>query len=114
MHRIKELREKAGWTQSELASRLGREQQAVSKYERFSVDLDTDMIRRLCEIFGCTADYLLCMSDQRTAAISEDDAAILAAYHALSPELLGIVDHILLPYLEKKTSSASQDAQGGD
>ena len=114
MHRIKELREEAGWTQSELASRLGREQQAVSKYERFSVDLDTDMIRRLCSIFGCTADYLLCMSDQRTAQISDADAALLAAYHAADPDRREMVRLALRPFLSAETSSALQDAQEGD
>ncbi len=98
MNRLKELREEAGWKQSDLAERLGVQQQAISKYERQTVDLDTDTIRRLCAIFDCTADYLIGMSARRSAQISDEDAALVAAYHAADDDARSIVDLALKPY----------------
>lgn len=69
MNRLKELRKETGKKQDELAARLGVTRQAISRYEKGERDLDTDTIRRLCEIFGCTSDYLLGLSDRRSAAV---------------------------------------------
>ncbi|MBR2697409.1 MAG: helix-turn-helix transcriptional regulator [Clostridia bacterium] len=98
MNRLKELREEAGWKQSDLADRLGVQQQAISKYERQIVDLDTGTIRRLCALFDCTADYLLGMSARRSAQLSDEDAALVAAYHAADDDARAIVDLALKPY----------------
>ena len=80
MNRIRERRQDMGWTQANLSDLLGVRYQAVSKYEIGALDLDTDTIRRLCGIFGCTADYLICRSDVRQAVLSQEDAALLAAF----------------------------------
>lgn len=114
MTRIKELREAKGWTQSDLADRLGVHQQAISKYERKTVDLDTDTIRRLCSIFDCTADYLLGISSRRSAQLSDEDAALVEAYHAARPEVRRAIDALLQPLKEVTTSSASSDGQEGE
>ena len=110
MNRIKELRTEKEMKQQDLANRLKIARTVVSKYELEQVDLSTDMIRRLCEIFGCTADYLLGMSDQRTAQISDADAALLAAYHAADPDRREMVHLALRPFLSTETSSASAAA----
>lgn len=114
MNRIKELRAELDMTQQELATALGVVRTAISNYEGDRNGLDSQKIRRLCKIFGCTSDYLLCMSSQRTAQISDADAALLAAYYAADPHSREVVDVALRPYFEQETSSASQDAQGGD
>lgn len=108
MNRLKELREEAGWKQSDLADRLGVQQQAISKYERQIVDLDTGTIRRLCALFDCTADYLLGMSARRSAQLSDEDAALVAAYHAADDDARAIVDLALKPYFaETKIPAAA-------
>lgn len=98
-------------SQDQLAELLVKRHQAVSKYERGQLDLDTATIARLCGIFGVTADYLLGLSTQRTAQISDEDAALLEAYHACSGETRRIIDAALQPYLEEKTLSALPDAE---
>ena len=113
MNRIKELRTEKEMKQQDLANRLKIARTVVSKYELEQVDLSTDMIRRLCEIFGCTADYLLCMSDQRTAQISDFDAALIEAYNSAPYNIRNGIREMLQPYFEKKTSSALQNAQEG-
>ena len=106
MNRIKELRKAHSMKQLALADMLGVTRQAISRYEIGDRDLDTDCIRRLCEIFGVTADYLLGFSSVPAPAISEDDAAILAAYHAAPEQIRTIVDTALEPYRVKKISAA--------
>ena len=92
MNRIKELRAERGMNQEALANLLAVKRQSVSRYEKETNDLDTDTIRRLCEIFHVTADYLLGISSQRTLRISDEDADLVAAYHAADPDHRQIVD----------------------
>lgn len=106
MNRIKELRTDADMKQQDLADRLKIARSVVSKYELEQVDLSTDTIRRLCEIFGVTADYLLGFSARREPEISPEDAELLSAYHAATPEIQNIVDTALEPYQKKKTAAA--------
>ena len=57
--KISDLRKKNGWSQEELAERLGVSRQSVSKYESAQSVPDLDKILRLASIFGVTTDYLL-------------------------------------------------------
>ena len=57
-----------------------------------------ETICQLCDIFGCTADYLLCRSSSPAPVIAEEDAAVLDAYHAAPREIRDIVDTALGPY----------------
>lgn len=92
--------------QLELALRMNVTRQAVSRYETGDRDVGPEEIRRLCEIFGVTADYLLGFSSVPSAAVSDADAQLLAAYHAATPEIRAIVDACLEPYREKKITAA--------
>ena len=67
----------------------------VSKYEKEDRELSPPLIRQFCEIFGCTADYLLGMSTQKTTAITDEEAALLDAYHAADDDHKLIVDTAL-------------------
>ena len=84
--------------QSTLADALHISRQAISKYEREDIDLSTELIGRLCEIFGVTADYLLGFSSLRVAALPEEDYALAAAYHAAPPSVRAGIDALLEPY----------------
>lgn len=57
--KIINLRKKNGWSQEELAERLGVSRQSVSKYEGAQSVPDLDKILKLSEIFGVTTDYLI-------------------------------------------------------
>lgn len=71
MNRIKELRQLKGWRQEDLAGKLNIGANSVSRYENGKHDLDTVMINKLCDIFGCTADYLLGRTDEPTAQLPQ-------------------------------------------
>lgn len=57
--KIINLRKKNGWSQEELAEKLGVTRQSVSKYESAQSIPDLDKILKLSEIFGVTTDYLI-------------------------------------------------------
>ena len=98
MNRIRDLRLGKGWTQDQLGKRIGVARNTVSGYESEQRQLDPGTISTLCDLFGCTADYLLGRSASPLPVISPEDASVLAAYHALPLELRRAVDAILEPY----------------
>ncbi|MGN0470673.1 MAG: helix-turn-helix domain-containing protein [Acutalibacteraceae bacterium] len=62
--KIKELRKRAGMTQSELASKLGISPSAVGMYEQGRREPDSETMLKLCSIFDTTSDFLLGKSDK--------------------------------------------------
>lgn len=57
---IRELRIKNGWSQEELASRVGyADKGMVSRVENGKIDLSTTMIQRFAEVFGVTPGDLM-------------------------------------------------------
>lgn len=57
--RIAESRRSAGFTQEELANRLGVTPQALSKWEKGASSPDLEMLTSMCNILGVSADYLV-------------------------------------------------------
>ncbi len=57
--RILELRKQKGYSQEELADRLGVSRQAVSKWESEQSTPDMDKIILMSDLFEVTTDYLL-------------------------------------------------------
>lgn len=57
--KIIELRKKNGWSQEELAEKLGVSRQSVSKWESAQSVPDLKKILTMSEIFGVSTDYLL-------------------------------------------------------
>lgn len=57
--KILNLRKARGWSQEELAERIGVSRQAVSRWESDSAKPDADKIIAICDLFGVSADYLL-------------------------------------------------------
>lgn len=57
--RICELRTSLGWSQVELAKRLGVAKQTVSNWENENIQPSIEMLVRLAKLFNITTDYLL-------------------------------------------------------
>ena len=53
------LRRARGWSQEELAGRLGVSRQSVSKWESGASTPDLDRIVAMCGLFGLSADELI-------------------------------------------------------
>lgn len=62
-NRIAEARKRAGMTQAQLAEALGVTQQSVQYYEYGTRDIKGSLIRKMCDVLGCSAAYLLGMDD---------------------------------------------------
>lgn len=108
MNRIRELRQARGWRQQDLADKLHLKKNTISRYETGSLGLDADDISTLCDIFGCTADYLIGRSDVPYSAVAAEDAQLLEVYHSLPLEIRRAVDGLMAPYrqaAEQKTGS---------
>lgn len=102
MNRIKELRIQNDWTQENLADRLHTKYQTVGHYETGRRGLDVDTINKLCDIFGVTADYLLGRSDQPTPEISDEEAALVAAFRQADEDHRELVRLALKPWAQPK------------
>lgn len=69
------LRKKNGWSQEELAEKVGVSRQAISKWESAQSVPDLDKILRMSEIFGVTTDFLLkdeLETEEYTGSTAED------------------------------------------
>ena len=58
-NRLLELRKKNGYSQEELANKLGISRQSVSKWERAEASPDTDNLILLAKIYNVSLDELL-------------------------------------------------------
>lgn len=61
--RIDSLRRALGWSQVELAKRLGVAKQTVSNWENDNIQPSVEMLVRLAKLFRVTTDYLLGLED---------------------------------------------------
>ena len=79
--KIIELRKKNGWSQEELAEKLGVSRQAVSKWEGAQSVPDIQRILEMSKLFGVSTDYLLkddmeYSSEVITESAAESDSAL--------------------------------------
>lgn len=77
--RLKTLRAEYGLTQAQVAEKLGVSQQTYSKYENSNVPIDSEVLRKLCALYGVSADYILAIdppqkqSGVKRLSVKEDD-----------------------------------------
>lgn len=57
--RIKELRKKNGWTQEQVADKIGVTKSVVSFYERNNRTPSPEMLVKFAQLYDVSADYLL-------------------------------------------------------
>ncbi len=67
------LRKKNGWSQDELAEKLGISRQSVSKWESAQSIPDINRILELSRIFGVTTDYLLKEDQEEEILMDTED-----------------------------------------
>ena len=69
--RLIKLRKKHGYSQEELADKLGLSRQAVSKWERAEASPDTDNLICLAKLYGVSLDELLSTDDDVETIVEE-------------------------------------------
>lgn len=80
-NRLQMLRKKNGYSQEELAEKIGISRQAVSKWERAEASPDTDNLILLARLYGVTLDELLKtdsvpMPDSEGISLRKEDYAV--------------------------------------
>lgn len=105
MNRIKDLRMKRGMTQKDLAKLLNCAPTAISKYELEQLGIDAETICQLCDIFGCTADYLLCRSETPTAELTPEEESLLVAFRRCDDRARDMVILALAPFASSESST---------
>ena len=76
--RIQELRSALGWSQVELAKRLGVAKQTVSNWENENIQPSIEMLVRMSRLFGVATDYLLGLDDVKRLSIEGLPDAVIA------------------------------------
>lgn len=61
--RLKELRKNSKLTQEQLAGYLGIDQTMVTKLENGTRSLNVVLIEKICNLFGCSEEYLMGKED---------------------------------------------------
>lgn len=90
--KLKELREEKKLTQKEVADAIGGTQSNLAKWEKEKIQPAADMIVKLADFFGVTADYLLGRTDDfgnavaPVPALSDEENGLLALYRKMTRE----------------------------
>ena len=105
MNRLKDLRLQKRMKQADLAKLLNCSPTTISNYEVGLRDIDSATICRFCEIFDCSADYLLGLSDLQKPEISEPEISVLLAYRKADEHVRDLVRLALQPYWEEERSA---------
>ena len=93
--RLKELRKEKNLTQKELAQIFSTTDDSIFSWEKGRSQPPIDTIRKFCEFFEVSADYLLGIEDEcgktftvttekRTETKSEEESGLLRSYRKLS------------------------------
>ena len=61
--KLQELRKQKGLTQEELGGMVGVSKQTISGWEHDTSKPNANYLRELCMALGCSADYLLELTD---------------------------------------------------
>ena len=105
--RIRFLRTELGLTQEQLANKLTnvKGKSSIANYENGS-NLPSDEVKlKMCEIFNCSLDYLMCKSDVRNPEkvnINDADVAFASGVKALNETNKMIIKNTLEALLAKQ------------
>ena len=105
--RIRFLRTELGLTQEQLANKLTnvKGKSSIANYENGS-NLPSDEVKlKMCEIFNCSLDYLMCKSDvrnQEKVNINDADVAFASGVKALNETNKMIIKNTLEALLAKQ------------
>ena len=104
--RITDARERAGISQAQLADKLGTSQPAIAYWERSAANLRSDVIAKLSQVLGVSADELLGTQAPRQKAAQPVGKArrIFDAVSKLPRRQQEKIFDILQPFVREQTS----------
>ena len=97
--RIKQKRTEYGFTQEELAEKLGLQKSAIAKYENGRVmNIKRDTIGKMASLFNCSPSWLMGFDDNEPAEVAieaTNDALFFKKYTSLSQEQKDIINQVV-------------------
>jgi len=120
--RLKELREKNGYTQETLAEKLGTSRSRIANYEQGVRQPDFKMQEMIADLFGVSIDYLFGREERKDWNVFIDDVAngrvdpneienaieMYALYKNSTQKVQGMVDFLLFD--ETLSEESQQDS----
>lgn len=102
--RLKQLRRELGWSQTDLAAKIGADAGQISRYENGHMTPSAEAVAKLAEVLDVSADYLLIDSGTRRSLRSPEN--VLGDHLALVAELgedeLAVVRSVIDGLVAKK------------
>lgn len=87
--KISQRRKLQGYTQTQLAERVGITQAFLAEIENGRKRPSLDVLERLCDALGCSADYLLGISpDRQYKALQENDTSSTLLSRGITSDML--------------------------
>ena len=106
--RIKQRREELGWTQQELAEKLGRKSKTtVCRIEKNMEDLTNTRLMAYAKALGIPiADLVRDAEDQISFSVSDDEKDLIEKFRKIDPvskkNVVGLVEIAYQDYLNRK------------
>ena len=102
--RLKQLRRELGWSQADLAARIGADAGQISRYENGHMTPSAEAVAKLAEVLDVSADYLLIDSSTRRSLRSPENVLgdHLALVAELGDEELAVVRSVIDGLVAKK------------
>ena len=69
--KLRMLRAEFNYTQADVANKLGISQQTYSKYEAAKINIDSNVIIQICDLYGISSDYLLGIEKDRQSVAAD-------------------------------------------
>ena len=104
MNNLKEIRLAKGWSQEQLGKILSCADVTISRYETGKHRMDDEIINKLCNIFNCTADYLLGRKATGNIILTPEEENIILALRRADNRSIEMVNVALAPFKEEKSS----------
>jgi transcriptional regulator with XRE-family HTH domain len=82
--RIQQLRKNAGFTQADLAKKIGVSHTQMARYEIKNIYPPADVLKALADVFGTTIDYLVLGDTESKAQASLKDSELINQFKKIS------------------------------
>lgn len=105
MNRLKEIRLSKGWSQAQLGKKLNCTDVTISRYETGQHSLSDEIIYKLCDIFNCTADYLIGRSPTGGLQLTPEEENVILALRQADSRAIEMVNVALAPFKQEESSS---------
>ena len=111
-YRLRDLRREKKLSGQEVVTLLGRDKsltrQALSKWENGNSFPQVDTCLKLCQIFDCSMDYLLGLSDNRhgDVGLSKEEATLIENFRELPEDHRKAVE-LFVEFLHVKSKDPS-------